>query len=65
MAILEYLPVESIWNLSIFIKVFVKSGSYSLVLKISFIQEIPFFYLQSIFLYAAYLRVLILGYFIV
>ena len=65
MAMLEYLPVERIWNLSIFIKVFVKSGSYSLVLEISFSQEISIFYLQSIFLYAACLRVLILWYFIV
>ena len=39
MVILELLPVEDIWNLSIFIKVLIKSHSCFLVLKISFILK--------------------------
>ena len=65
MAILEYLPVENIWNSVIFIKAFVKSGSCSIDLKISFIPKICFFYLQSSFLDALCLHDLILKYFIV
>ena len=43
--ILEHLSVENIWNLSISIKVLIQSSSFSLDLKISFIQKISFFHI--------------------
>ena len=68
MAILEYLPVENRWNLSIFIKALVKSRSCFLVLKTSFFQKSFFFFshcLQSIYFYTVCLHDLILWCFLV
>ena len=42
-AILEYLPLENIGNLSIFIKALINSPSFFSDLKISFIKKFPFF----------------------
>ena len=50
MTILEYLPVENIWNLFIFIKALIKSHSCFLALKISFMQNIFFLTLSSKYL---------------
>ena len=56
MAILEYVPVNNTWCLFIFIKAFIKSYSYSLLLKISFIQKLFLFALSSkyFFLYCTF-----------
>ena len=60
MVILEHLPVENIWNLSIFIKGLIKSHPCSLVLKISFLKNFLPRIIFSIFLYAVCLHDLIL-----